>query len=96
MYRYNNRNCNCNNNFVNSYNTNQSINVNSESSCGFSSQNIFPTNYMYGQSYVPIQYIDKTFTPEEGLRNGSMFPELVSPYNPSDSIRENQFLRRES
>jgi len=67
------------------------------SKCGFAeSSSVFPVNYMYGQSYVPIQYIDKTFTPEEGLRNGSMFPELVSPYNPSDSIRENQFLRRES
>ena len=61
--------------------------------CGFNNENsVFPTNYMYGQSYVPIQYMDKTFTPCVGLRMGTIFPELVSPYSPCQSIEENAFI----
>lgn len=62
--------------------------------CGFENANesIFPTNPMYGQSYVPIQYMDKTFTPCTGLKMGTIFPELVSPYSPCQSIEENAFI----
>lgn len=40
--------------------------------CGFEGPNepIFPTNPMYGQSYVPIQYMNKTFTPCTRSKNG--------------------------
>lgn len=64
--------------------------------CGFDEANnlsVFPENYMYGQSYVPIQYMNKTFTPEVGLRMGTIFPELVSPYEPCQSIREIEYIR---
>ena len=53
---------------------------------------VFPNNYMYGQSYVPIQYMNKTFKPDVGLQLGTIFPELVSPYSPGQSIEEIAFL----
>ena len=62
--------------------------------CGFDEEfNGFPTNPMYGQSYVPIQTMDRTFTPCVGLRMGTIFPELVSPYSPCQSIEENAFIK---
>lgn len=61
--------------------------------CGFDESNVFPSNPMLGQSYVPIQTMDKTFIPEAGLRMGTIFPELVSPYCPCQSIKEIEFLR---
>lgn len=62
--------------------------------CGFDEQtNLFPTNPMLAQSYVPIQYMDKTFTPCCGLKMGTIFPELVSPYAPGQSMREIDYLR---
>ena len=63
--------------------------------CGFDDDelNVFPENPMLAQSYVPIQYMDETFKPCIGLRNGTIFPELVSSYNPGDSMREIEFLR---
>ena len=54
----------------------------------------FPVNYMYGQSYVPIQYIDKTFRPEVGLNMGSIFPELIVPYEPGQSMEEINYLQK--
>lgn len=62
--------------------------------CGFDEGiNVFPVNPMLAQSYVPIQYMDKTFTPCCGLKNGTIFPELVSPYSPGQSMREIDYLR---
>lgn len=64
--------------------------------CGFEEDNnlsVFPDNYMYGQSYVPIQYMNKVFSPEVGLRKGTIFPELVSPYEPCQSIEEINYIR---
>ena len=65
------------------------------SECGFynDEDNMFPSNPMFGQSYVPIQYMDKTFIPSVGLRMGTIFPELVSPYSPGQSMREIEYLR---
>ena len=37
--------------------------------------------------------MNKTFMPEKALRNGSLFPELVSVYNPGDSISFINFVR---
>lgn len=75
------QNYNCNNNMDNCY-------------CGFDEEfNVFPTNPMYGQSYVPIQIMDRTFKPSVGLRNGTIFPELVSPYCPNQSIEEIEYIR---
>lgn len=62
--------------------------------CGFDEeQNIFPDNPMLGQSYVPIQHMDKTFKPNIGLKMGTIFPELVSPYSSGQSMREIEYLR---
>ena len=64
--------------------------------CGFDDDgyNVFPENPMYGQSYVPIQYLDKIFKPEIGLKNGTIFPELVSPYCPNQSLQEIEYLKK--
>lgn len=63
-------------------------------SCGFDEEyNMFPDNPMLGQSYVPIQYMDKTFTPACGLKMGTLFPELVSPYVPCQSMEEIAFIK---
>ena len=63
-------------------------------SCGFDEEyNIFPENPMLGQSYVPFQYMDKTFKPCVGLKMGTIFPELVSPYMPCQSMEEINYIR---
>lgn len=69
---------------------------NNECNCGFEEviSNIFPANPMLAQSYVPIQEMDKTFTPCCGLKMGTIFPELVSPYMPGQSMAENDYLKR--
>ena len=62
--------------------------------CGFDEEfDVFPTNPMYGQSYVPIQVMDRTFTPPAGLKHGTIFPELVSPYCPNQSMEEIEFIK---
>jgi hypothetical protein len=64
-------------------------------SCGFDEEyNVFPENPMLGQSYVPMQYMDKTFKPCVGLKMGTLFPELVSPYVPGQSMEEMNFIRK--
>ena len=61
--------------------------------CGFDEENtVFPENPMLGQSYVPIQYMNKTFKPNVGLRMGTIFPELVSPYMPGQSMKEIAYI----
>ena len=81
-----NKNCNCN-----------MVNFNENCNCGFDDDDeidVFPENPMLAQSYVPIQYMDETFKPCVGLDNGTIFPELVSPYCPGDSMRDIDFLKR--
>lgn len=63
--------------------------------CGFDEEyevSVFPENPMLGQSYVPWQFMDQTFKPCVGLKMGTLFPELVSPYMPCQSMRTNEFL----
>ena len=37
--------------------------------CGFDEEiSVFPENPMLSQSYVPIQYMDRTFKPNTGLK----------------------------
>lgn len=56
--------------------------------------NTFFTSYpMYGHAYVPVQTMTKIFKPHEGLCQGTIFPELVSPYEPLQSVAENKYLR---
>ena len=71
-------------------------NFNENCNCGFDDDNemdVFPSDPMLAQSYVPVQYMDKIFMPCVGLDHGTIFPELVSPYNPGDSMRQIEFLR---
>lgn len=58
-----------------------------------SNMNPFPENYMYGHAYTPNQTLTETFTPEAGLENGSIFPELISPYYPGKSIEFIEYLK---
>ena len=39
--------------------------------CGFNEESVFPENYMFGQSYVPIQRMTTTFKPCTGLKMGT-------------------------
>lgn len=62
--------------------------------CGFDEEDkLFPSNPMFAQSYVPWQTMDKTFTPCVGLKMGTIFPELVSPYMPGQSMEEIEYIR---
>lgn len=62
--------------------------------CGFYEEDsVFPLNPMLGQSYVPMQRMTNTFTPCCGLKNGTIFPELVSPYYPCQSVEDIEYLR---
>ena len=62
--------------------------------CGFTKgMSVFSENPTLAQSYVPIQYMDKTFKPCVGLKMGTIFPELVSPYKPCQSIEEIEFIK---
>ena len=64
-------------------------------SCGFDEEmNLFPDNPNLAQSYVPYQFMDKTFKPCVGLKMGTIFPELVSPYVPGQSMDEINYISR--
>ena len=79
------------NGHVQNYNYNNNMD---SCACGFDEEfNSFPTNPMYGQSYVPIQIMDRTFKPSVGLKNGTIFPELYSPYCPNQSIEKIEYIR---
>lgn len=69
--------------------------VKDECACGFEEEDdVFPANPMLAQSYVPIHFMDKTFVPCVGLKHGTIFPELVSPYSPGQSMEEIEFIER--
>ena len=66
-----------------------------ECECGFNQTeyDVFPKNPMLAQSYVPIQKMEKTFTPCCGLKRGTIFPELVTTYYPGQSMMEIDYLK---
>ena len=69
-------------------------NISDSCKWGFNEEDrIFPENPMLAQSYVPFQMMDKTFVPSVGLKMGTIFPELVSPYMPGDSMKQIEFLK---
>ena len=95
------RNCCCLNNMQNSdeyetlYNNIPSYDDDNGNSCSCGFDDVddgFPTNPMYAQSYVPIQIMNNTFMPCSGLDNGTIFPELVSPYHPCQSMAELKYI----
>lgn len=62
--------------------------------CGYDQgMPVFPNNAVLAQSYVPFQYMDRTFKPCVGLKMGTIFPELVSPYMPCQSMEEIEFIK---
>ena len=86
--------CNCCCNANNNGGCSCSYNNMSECACGFDEQeSVFPLNPMLGQSYVPMQKMTNVFTPICGLKNGSLFPELVSPYYPCQSVEDIEYLK---
>lgn len=62
-------------------------------SSGFRSSNFNNTSMNFGNAYVPWQTFNNVFTPANGLANGTMFPELVSPYYPNQSLETMNYLR---
>ena len=61
--------------------------------CGFDNYSPFPENPVLAQSYVPVQTMDRTFIPCVGLKMGTIYPELVSPYTPGQSLAEIEYLK---
>jgi len=95
------RNCNCNHSNIENeqdsvYENNNIMitNENTSCSCGFNNTSAFPTNWMYAHSYVVNQKMNQIYTPQMGLKMGTIFPELVSPYCPNQSLEEINFLKR--
>ena len=71
------------------------VDIKNECECGFNEENnIFPENPTYAQSYVPWQTMNKTFIPSVGLKMGTIFPELVSPYMPGDSMKFIEYIKK--
>jgi len=61
--------------------------------CGYDEEDsMFPVNPVLAQSYVPWQTMDKTFVPCVGLKMGTIYPELVSPYFPGQSQKEIEYI----
>ena len=105
MYRnYRHRNCCLNNNDYSNNDMIENICDNIDYNCCYNNQydncdcgfdeedDVFPNNPMFGQSYVPWQVMDKTFIPKVGLKMGTIFPELVSPYMPGQSMEEIKYI----
>lgn len=77
--------CNCVNN----------AEYNQKCDCGFDEEDsLFPENPMLANSYVPKQILNETFKPCVGLKHGTIFPELVSSYNPGNSMEQINYLKR--
>ena len=74
--------------------SNNDESFNSNCGCGFDEEDDgFPSNPMYAQSYVPMQIMNNTYTPCNGLKYGTIFPELVSPYCPGQSMAVLEYIR---
>lgn len=104
MHKNHCNNCNCNNNIANEYegcledscsNIENTVDLyNNDCHCGFDDYSPFPDNPVLGQSYVPRQIMNTSFIPCVGLKMGTIYPELVSPYMPGQSMAEIEYLSR--
>ncbi|MBR2289945.1 MAG: spore coat associated protein CotJA [Clostridia bacterium] len=93
----------CSNRYINNSfnNNNTTINADDElatggtTGCAYSraSEYSFPSNLRYGSAYVPVQTFRTVYSPEDGLSYGTMYPELVRPYYPNQSMAEMDYLR---
>lgn len=88
------KNCKCLNSSCNKMNnSNNNYTINPKCKCGYEEDdNGLPENPVLGQSYVPIQSFNETFCPNMALNMGTLFPELVRPYRPNQSICENNAI----
>ena len=84
----------CCNRRVNRCGCNSNNNIYESTTCSNNRSSVFPENYLYGHAYTPNQTLENTYVPEIGLQNGSIFPELISPYTPGQSIDFIEYLRR--
>lgn len=50
-------------------------------------------NVRLATAYIPFQRFCSTFSPAEGLKKGTIFPELYSPYE--GKVKENKAIREE-
>ena len=82
--------CNCNRSCPNS-NTNS--NTNSINFYSDANGSLGMNCSLFHVTYTPNQIMNKTYEPAVGLRNGTIFPELVSPYCPGQSIDFINYLR---
>ena len=80
-HRYNKRNCGCMNNQPQRNCPNCNV------------PDFMPENPQLAKAYVPYQELDDTFCPEEALKHGTAYPELVSPYVPCQGIEEIEFIK---
>ncbi|WP_127018262.1 spore coat associated protein CotJA [Anoxybacter fermentans] len=44
--------------------------------------------YELARAYVPIQMYTQQYSPEDGLKRGTIFPELYRPYPPCPMMEE--------
>jgi len=96
------KNCSCNDNVKDEIYEDTCDNVLSEyenhvddCKCGFDEEdNLFTKNPMLGHAYVPKHTLNKTFTPCVALKMGTIFPELVSPYEANQSLDEIEYLKK--
>lgn len=56
---------------------------------------LFPNKVMFGHCYVPNQKLVNVFSKSDALKHGTLFPELVSPYMPGQSMEVIEYLRRD-
>ena len=90
---YSNR-YNISNNIEDDYMDNNTLSMKDMCKCKLNNEeSVFPDDPVLGQSYVPIQKMNKTFIPEIGLKMGTLFPELVNPYSPYQSLEEIAFIK---
>lgn len=54
---------------------------------------LFPNKVMFGHAYVPNQTLVNVFSKQDALKHGTLFPELVSPYMPGQSMEVIDLLR---
>ncbi len=47
-----------------------------------------PVNPMYAHAYVPYQTYRSTYSLEEAMERGTLFPELANVYNPYEDYRK--------
>ena len=50
----------------------------------------FPQNTPIAMAYVPKQQWDKTYTSENGMKKGTMFPELDLPFAPEEGCYDTE------